>query len=202
MSTDTASVFFALLSLLCVAGVIGVVVLSLLRRSAPDSAAAGLFDDIGRSALWLAALVAVVTMGGSLYYSQVAGFVPCELCWFQRIAMYPLALLLTIAAVRRDDRIWIYAVPQAAIGAAIAVYHTQLQAFPDQGGFCSTTTPCTTRYVWEFKFVSLPFMALSAFAFIITMLLVARATGADAEQDDEFEVDEHEAARPDQVGAR
>src|SRR3954451_8447133 len=77
MSTDTASVFFALLSLLCVAAVVAVVVLAVARRASPDSAAALLFDDIGRSALWLAALVAIVTTSGSLYFSQVAGFVPC-----------------------------------------------------------------------------------------------------------------------------
>src|SRR4051794_1776103 len=101
MSTDTVSVFFALLSLLCVAAAIAVVVLALVRRAAPDSSAAYLFDDLGRLALPLAALVAIVTTGGSLYFSQVAGFIPCELCWVQRIAMYPLALILTIAAVRR-----------------------------------------------------------------------------------------------------
>ncbi len=56
------------------------------------------------------------------------------------------------------------------------IYHSQLQAFPDQGSFCSTITPCTTRYVWEFGFVSLPLMALTAFVFIIAMTLVARAT--------------------------
>jgi hypothetical protein len=63
----------------------------------------------------------------------------------------------------------------ALIGAAIATYHTQLQAFPDQRTFCGSTNPCTTRYVWEFGFVFLPFMALAAFGFILTMTLIARA---------------------------
>jgi len=180
MSTATASVFFALLSLLCMLGTVAVVVMVAVRRFRPDSAVAVLVDDLGRVALWMAWMVALVTTLGSLYYSQIADFVPCELCWFQRIAMYPLALLLLIAAVRRDRGIWIYVVPLAAIGAGISIYHTQLQAFPEQSSFCSTLTPCTTRYVWEFGFVSLPFMALTAFAFIIAMVLVARATDDEA----------------------
>src|SRR3954451_14810388 len=179
MSTATVSVFFALLSLLCIAAVVAVAVLAVIRRFSPDSGAAYLFDDLGRLALGLAALVAVVTTGGSLYFSQIAGFVPCELCWVQRIAMYPLALILTIAAVRRDRQVWIYVVPLAVLGGLVSIYHTQLQAFPAQKTFCATLTPCSTRYVWEFGFVSLPFMALTAFAFIVTMLLVARATGDD-----------------------
>jgi len=173
------SVFFALLSLLCLFATVGVVVLVLVARSSPDSPAAYLLDDLGRVALWLAWVVALVTMAGSLYYSQIADFVPCELCWFQRIAVYPLAVVLAIAAVRRDRGIWIYAVPLAALGSLVSIYQSQLQAFPTQSSFCSATTPCSARYVWEFGFVSLPFMALTAFAFIIAMLLVARATDPD-----------------------
>jgi disulfide bond formation protein DsbB len=133
------------------------------------------FEDLAPNALWLAWIVALVTTLGSLYYSEVAHFVPCPLCWYQRIAVYPLAIVLLVAAIRRDRTIWYYAIGPAVIGAAFAIYHTQLQAFPSQGSsFCTLREPCTTRYVWQFGFVSLPFMALSAFAFIITMLFVAR----------------------------
>jgi disulfide bond formation protein DsbB len=179
VSTEDFSRFFAILSLITWAATLATIGLALVRRLAPDSAAAALFDDLGRAALWLAWVVAAVTTSGSLYYSQVANFVPCELCWFQRICMYPMAVILLIAALRRDRRIWLYLLPQAVVGAGIAIYHTQLQAFPKQTSFCPTLTPCTTRYVWEFKFVSLPFMALAAFIFIITMMLVARATDPD-----------------------
>lgn len=175
MSTATVSLFVALLSLLCVAGVVVVGVLALVHRNRPASPVAQVYEDLPPVALWLAWVVALVTMLGSLYFSDVAGFVPCKLCWYQRIAMYPLAVVLLVAAVRRDRSVWVYVVPVAAIGAAISTYHTQLQAFPDQAsGFCTLEAPCTERYVWEFGFVSLPFMALSAFAFIIVMVLVAR----------------------------
>ena len=175
MSTAAFSVFFALLALLCLAGTVVVAVLAVACRSRPDSLAAGLFADLRPLALWLAWVVALVTTLGSLYFSDIAGFTPCKLCWYQRIAMYPLAVLLLIAAIRRDRAVWVYVVPQATIGALIAVYHTQLQAFPDQSSsFCTLAAPCTERYVWEFGFVSLPFMALVAFVFIIAMALVAR----------------------------
>jgi hypothetical protein len=174
VSTQTVSLFFAVLSLASWAGTITVAIIALLARRRPEGGPARLLGDVGSVALWAAWLVAAVTTLGSLYYSQIAGFVPCELCWFQRICMYPLAAILLIATVRDDRRVWTYVVPLTVIGAAIATYHTQLQAFPEQQTFCSTVTPCTTRYVWEFGFVSLPFMALSAFVFILALVLVAR----------------------------
>jgi disulfide bond formation protein DsbB len=177
MSTEALSAFFAVLSLAAWAGTVAVVVLLAAGgRAGEGSALRTLRDDVGAAGLWLGCLVAAVAMGGSLYYSEVAHFVPCELCWYQRICMYPLALILLIAAVRRDRGIVFTVVPLAGIGAAIAAYHTQLQAFPEQRSFCPTTTPCTTRYVWQFGFVSLPFMALAGFCLIIALAVLARVT--------------------------
>ncbi|MEI7593977.1 MAG: disulfide oxidoreductase [Actinomycetes bacterium] len=184
MTTATASTFFAILALLCLLGTAMGIALLVIDRFRPSSPAAAWISDVSRIAIWLAWIVAMGTTLGSLYYSQIAEYVPCELCWFQRIAMYPLALILLIAALRNDRWIWVYAVPLSAIGAAISVYHTQLQAFPEQATFCSTTVPCTTRYVWQFGFVSLPFMALAAFSFIMVMLLLARTTSAAARNPD------------------
>lgn len=177
MSTADFSVFFALLSLVCWAATAGLLGLSAVSRWRPNGEAALLFDDVRRVGLWLAWIVALVTTLGSLYFSQIAHFTPCALCWYQRIAMYPLSIVLLVAALRRDRRIAWYVVPVATIGALFALYHTQLQAFPHQhSSFCTLTEPCTVRYVWEFGFVSLPFMALSAFVFVITMaIFVARA---------------------------
>lgn len=174
MSTANFSVFFACLSLACWAATGVVVIAASVSWRRPESAVAGLVDDVREVSLWLAWLVALVTTLGSLYFSEVAHFTPCKLCWYQRIAMYPLAILLLIAALRRDHKVAWYVVPLAGAGALFAIYHTQLQAFPHQhSSFCSLTEPCTIRYVWEFGFVSLPFMALSAFAFILTMVALA-----------------------------
>jgi disulfide bond formation protein DsbB len=191
MTTPTISHIFASLSLLTWVGTLTVVVLAVVRHFRPESAVGQLFEDLGSIALWLGWIVAAVTMGGSLYYSQVANFVPCELCWAQRICLYPFAIVLLVAALRRDRKVWTYVVPVAVIGAFIAVYHVQLQAYPTQHSFCTTLVPCTTRYVWEFGFVSLPFMSLAASCFIITMVLVARATDPDPDPSND-PVSDHE----------
>ena len=137
--------------------------------------------------MWLAFVVALVTTLGSLYLSEVAHFVPCPLCWYQRICMYPLVVALAVGGLRRDREVYAYVLPPAIIGAGFAIYHTQLQAFPAQHGpFCKIAEPCTVRYVWEFGFVSIPFMALSAFAFIIVMMLLVRSDRS-AEDDDELD---------------
>jgi disulfide bond formation protein DsbB len=178
MSTASWSHFFAFLTAAAWAATLAVWILAVAHRRDPDSLLGALYEDVGRIALWFAALVAFVAMAGSLYYSDGAHFVPCKLCWYQRIAMYPLGITLLVGAIRRDGRVGWYVVPQALIGAAIAIYHTQLQAYPNQhSSFCTVTEPCTVRFVWEFGFISLPMMALSAFVLIITLTLVARPAG-------------------------
>jgi disulfide bond formation protein DsbB len=185
MSTATMSEFFAILSLLCWAGTIVTIALAVMYRRNPESSAGYLFEDIRANALWFAFAVATVTMLGSLYLSEIAHFVPCSLCWYQRICMYPLSVALLIAAIRRDRGIWVYILAPAFIGTGFAIYHTQLQAFPKQTGpFCKLTEPCNIRYVWEFGFVSIPFMALAAFTFIITMMFVVRS-----DRSSEYELD-------------
>ena len=101
VSTSSFSTFFGLLTLAAWAATITVWVLALAHRRSPDTSLGLLFEDVGRAALWLAALVAIVTTLGSLYFSEVAHFIPCKLCWYQRIAMYPLSITLLIAALRR-----------------------------------------------------------------------------------------------------
>jgi disulfide bond formation protein DsbB len=117
--------------------------------------------------------VAAAATLGSLYYSEIAHYVPCDYCWYQRIAMYPLALILGIAAFRDDRSITRYAVPLAAAGGLISGYHYLIQQFPDLStGSCSAAAPCTATWVWEFGFVSIPFMALSCFAAIVALLSI------------------------------
>jgi disulfide bond formation protein DsbB len=88
--------------------------------------------------------------------------------------MYPLAVILAIATVRRDRAVRRYAVPVAAIGLVISAYHWLIERFPDleAGGTCSAIVPCTAPWFTEFGFVTLSFMAFSGFAFIIVALLL------------------------------
>src|SRR5580765_4035462 len=73
--------------------------------------------------MWAAFVVAAIATGGSLFFSDIAHYVPCELCWFQRICMYPLSILTLLAALARDDRVARYLLPLPAVGACVAVYH-------------------------------------------------------------------------------
>ena len=162
---------FAVLALAALAGAVVLAVASLLRRR--SALAASIVEPFAHAALPLAWIVALVSTLGSLYFSEVADFLPCTLCWYQRICMYPLALILGIAAFRRDRNVRFYAVPLAVIGFAIALYHYLLEWIPDlDAGACSVTIPCDFVWFRAFGFVSIPFMALSGFAFIIVSLLL------------------------------
>ena len=123
------------------------------------------------SAMLLASLVAVGATLGSLYFSEMREFLPCEWCWYQRIAMYPLAVLLPIATFRRDRRIIPYALVLSLAGAGLSIYHYQLQAFPSQGSSCSLNASCTYRWIEVFGFVSIPMLALGSFVLISILLL-------------------------------
>jgi disulfide bond formation protein DsbB len=124
-----------------------------------------------------AAVTAFLASAGSLYYSEVVGFVPCVLCWYQRIAMYPLVLVLGVGALRRDRAAWSYGLPLAGVGLAIALYHILIQFRPVLDvGVCGTGVPCTARYLAIFGFVSIPVMASGAFLMILGLLAVSAAS--------------------------
>lgn len=175
MDVAATSRFLALLAFVAVGGAAAVTAL----RFLPGPRVTAVRVDVARIAPWLAAAVAVASTGGSLYYSEIAGFVPCELCWFQRIAMYPLAVILPVAAVRGDRTVGRYALPLALLGAVVAIYHVQLQAFPDQATSCDAAAPCTVREVTAFGFVTIPMMALAGFVTVVALLVAARTRHTD-----------------------
>ena len=180
MSVTTFSLFFAMLTVVANAGVVVLVFLGLRTRGgrAPHLRARlqGFLEANGLLIAWLVALVAT---GGSLYYSEVAGYTPCELCWYQRIAMYPLSVVLGIAYFTRDVWVKRYVIPVVAIGGSISIFHYIIQRFPDLiSASCDPAAPCTVTWVWQFHYISIPFMALSGFALIATLLVLTRATGS------------------------
>ena len=122
---------------------------------------------------WLQTMVAMV---GSLYASEILKFVPCNLCWYQRIAMYPLALLLPIAMLRGDKKVWMYALPLAVVGWFFGLYQNLLyyRVIPETIALCTNSTPCTTRYMSLFGFIDFPLLALVAFTVIIVLLVISR----------------------------
>jgi disulfide bond formation protein DsbB len=131
--------------------------------------------------LYFAWVVSLVATGGSLYFSEIALFEPCKLCWFQRIFMYPLTVLLGIASYRDDRRIIPYTLPLSVIGGSISFYHYLLQKVPAMKSFtpCTQGVPCTGDYINWFGFVTIPFMALTAFVLITWFLMAARTVESD-----------------------
>ncbi len=136
----------------------------------------GVVSGAGKQLAWAMALLATL---GSLYFSEIAHFPPCEYCWYQRIAMYPLVLILGSAIITGERAVRRFALPLAIPGAVIAAYHYAIQRMPDLSiAECTFTVPCTTAFVWKFDLVSIPFMAFTSFAVIITVLLLDRGAPA------------------------
>lgn len=184
MDTETAQLFFGLLTFAAGAGGLTLIVLRLAAAAGNDGAAR-LGRAIGDAGVWLAFLVAAGATVGSLYFSEVADFVPCRLCWFQRIAMYPLSVILLVGTLRKDAGVKWYAVPLATIGAAISAWHTLIEWRPTlDNGECELTGPSCT-YVWfrEFGFLSLATMALVGFLTILILLLVRIPARLDESDD-------------------
>ncbi|MCY4663948.1 MAG: disulfide bond formation protein B [Acidimicrobiaceae bacterium] len=125
----------------------------------------------------LALAIAAVSTAGSLYYSEVAGYLPCEMCWYQRICMYALVPVLAVALVRRDRWGGWYALPLAVAGLGLSVYHYQLQLFPDQGSTCDASAPCAYQWVDSFGFASIPFMAGCGFVGVAGLALLSIRSG-------------------------
>jgi len=129
-------------------------------------------------------------MLGSLYFSEVAGFIPCKLCWYQRILMYPLTVILLVVILRYTNEDAPYFVlPFSLVGIGISTYHYLLQKtdlFTDSTT-CSVGAPCTATWINWFGFVTIPFLALIAFLIItIAMIIVLTGTRGSDVADEEY----------------
>lgn len=149
-----------------------------------------LVDEHGRISAWL---VAVIATAGSLWFSESAGFPPCELCWYQRIAMYPLVIVLGIRALRptgsRDLRLAGLAL--VGVGLAVNLWHVTIETFPDlDSGACDAAVPCTIRWVEGLGFFTIPRLATVAFLLVGIALLLDRSDRRDTDDTD------HPYARP------
>ena len=127
--------------------------------------------------LYLAWIIAIVATGGSLYFSEVRLFVPCVLCWYQRILMYPLTLILGVATYRQDGRSFAYSLPLSLLGTLVALYHVLVQKVPGFGAaaVCKGGVPCQVQYINWLGFISIPVLSLTAFTAITVLLFVSRA---------------------------
>jgi disulfide bond formation protein DsbB len=131
--------------------------------------------------LWAAFVVAALATGGSLFFSEIAGFVPCDLCWFQRICMYPLSLLLLFAAYHGDYKFARYLIPIPLVGACVSVYHllVENQVVSEPNACKIGGAGCAVKWINEFGYMTIPTLALTGFLLLIGFLSLAAAGGAE-----------------------
>jgi disulfide bond formation protein DsbB len=125
-------------------------------------------------AAWIVALIATI---GSLFFSEVMQLPPCLLCWYQRIAMYPLIVLIGAGIIMRDHRMKFYALPLTLAGLAISVYHNLLYygILPESIAPCTQGVSCTSRQIEWFGFITIPLLALAAFILITICLTLLKS---------------------------
>jgi disulfide bond formation protein DsbB len=177
MTTEQVETFLTLGSLVVLAGLLVLVLAGPLEWSGGVAPLSWIADRIYGVELWGAFALAAIAMGGSLYFSEVADYVPCTLCWYQRIAMYPLVVLFGIAAVRRDRGMALYGLVISLIGAVIALYHLQLTWFPEQASLCKQGALCEVQWFKIWGFSTIPYLALVAFAGIAALSLLSLWSG-------------------------
>jgi disulfide bond formation protein DsbB len=134
--------------------------------------------------LWAAFVVAALATGGSLFYSEVARYVPCELCWYQRLLMYPLSIFLLLMAIWGADRAARYIIALPIVGAGVSIYHMLIgYGAISEPKACSAVIPGGCGINWiagrDFGYLLIPTLALTAFLLLIGFLVLASAGTAD-----------------------
>ncbi len=129
--------------------------------------------QINSTIILLCFLLALIATLGSLFFSEIMHFVPCSMCWYQRIFMYPLVLIFLIALLYPDDKTFKYAMPIVSIGLFFAIYHNLLmfKIIPEKIVPCVQGVPCSTRYL-DMGFITIPFLSLLTYALLFVLLFL------------------------------
>ena len=170
VNQEAFELFSAILALATLAG--GIITLAALVFEKSMSWAGGWLTQVRASGLWIICMITTGAMVGSLYFSEKVGFAPCKLCWYQRIAMFSIAIISFAAALRNDKNIARYTIVLAPLGLIVSTYHYLLEWFPTlETNVCSLDVPCTAVWFRELGFVTLCFMAGCAFITVIAVSL-------------------------------
>ena len=170
VNQEAFELFSAILALATLAA--GIITLAALVFEKSMSWAGGWLTQLRASGLWIICMITTGAMVGSLYFSEKVGFAPCKLCWYQRIAMFSIAIISFVAALRNDKNIARYTIVLAPLGLIVSTYHYLLEWFPTlETNVCSLDVPCTAVWFRELGFVTLCFMAGCAFITVIAVSL-------------------------------
>jgi len=119
-------------------------------------------------------LIACISTGGSLFFSEVIGYPPCVLCWYQRIAMYPLVLIFLVGLCPFDKKVFKFAMPLVGSGWFIALYHNLLhyKIVPESASPCREGVSCSDVWINWLGFITIPILSFTAFTLIFILLLI------------------------------
>lgn len=136
---------------------------------------APLAQTIARHSTLILRVVFVASVLGSLVYSEIYKFAPCILCWYQRLAIFPTALLLFTSSLSKSALLRLQVLVFSSIGFAIALFHRYIELFPSAGtGVCGTDgISCNTLYVMQFGYITIPMMSLTVLGAGILLALLA-----------------------------
>ena len=135
-------------------------------------------DSTAWTLIFGAWLIATVSTLGALFFGEVMQLPPCVLCWYQRICMFPLVLILPVGLFPLERKVVRYALPLAGIGWLFAVFHVLLIAgvIPESIKPCTQGVPCSEKVIEWFGFVTIPLLAVVAFSAIIALLVLCTAS--------------------------
>jgi disulfide bond formation protein DsbB len=130
-------------------------------------------NNRSESLIFMSWVVAVFATAGSLFFSEVMEYPPCSLCWYQRIAMYPLVIILWIGSKQAGRITFSFAMPFALVGWITAIYHNLLQydIIPEGASPCRQGVPCSINYIEWLGFITIPLLSFVAFSMISGILL-------------------------------
>jgi disulfide bond formation protein DsbB len=175
ISVDTLNYILSLGTIIMQVVTVGLVGVLVFRRFSPDLGE--VIEYLGGWGVWIGFALTLVGSVMTLYYSEVLGFIPCPLCWWQRIFLYPQVVLFAIALWKKDRSITLYSIILSVLGAVIALYQHALQVLPSGTLPCPATgtVSCAQRFVFEFNYVTFPMMSATLFACLIVVMLAVRS---------------------------
>jgi len=124
---------------------------------------------VGQNVLALGLLLSLATVSGSLFYSEVVGFEPCVLCWWQRVTLFPLLVLFAVAMYKKDRGVFKYAIPLSVVTGVVAIYNAYIQWGGSPLIPCDVSGSCAKLYVYAYGYITLPTMSLSVVALVLLL---------------------------------
>lgn len=171
---EIVSTIFAAGALIGLVGGAGLLFVLLFRKNLPSWLS---YQDIKKNGRVLSLIIAVFSVMAPLIYSSLFTFEPCTLCWWQRVFMFPIAIILLVALVNKDRGYYRYTIPMAVAGLCIGIYQYMLQM--NVSGLSSvcginTAESCSAIYVMEFGFVTIPLMSAISFFILLVLFLIEK----------------------------